>query len=511
MRKMEALRKLAASGRRVTPDTGRDILNDVAFPEKPPRSDVGLMPHQEEHVDKLVNVLQRRSSVADTSGTGTGKTYAAAEVASRLCLPVMVFCPRSAIPTWEGVLKMWGVPIVTITNYDMARHSHGEKEGYAKWYDFRFGMQDKSTICPWIKRKEIKVKGNVEMKYTWDIPYNVYIIFDEGHVAKNSHTRTSNFVSGACRCLRRSGGHKMGVITATPIEKREKNLKFLFYALGLTSKPDMSAVHAYLKQTLGYIPNMEIIHKFLYGENGCASSMPDAEMPSHVQNIITAEAYDIDEDKLKEIHTRNERIKENMKRLEGREYDGTLGEINRLQGEIERMKKDIILRLISWGLNVGVFKRVAVFTNGKETLHEIKDSIRDKYSIAEYHGDLPSGEPERNATLYNEGKADVLLATVDKGGVSVSFHDTVGDKPTLVLIMPPNSATKLGQTLGRHYRAGTQTSVHQKIIFVKGDYYEECIRKALARKAEDMRKLTNGSEGSNRSDLDIFKIFRELD
>jgi hypothetical protein len=65
----------------------------------------------------------------------------------------------------------------------MARSSHSDTE--VKWYDMRDGYTDTATICPWIrKEKKISKKNGItkeSVTFTWALPYDHIIIFDEEH------------------------------------------------------------------------------------------------------------------------------------------------------------------------------------------------------------------------------------------------------------------------------------------------------------------------------------------
>ena len=81
----------------------------------------------------------------------------------------------------------------------------------------------------------------------------------------------------------------------------------------------------------------------------------------------------------------------------------------------------------------------------------------------------------------------------------LSFHDTVGDKDTLVIILPPTSASVLLQVAGRHNRAELKSDLVQVIIFVQ-EPVENSIQKALDTKLDAIMNLTIGED----ADIDLY-------
>ena len=151
------------------------------------------------------------------------------------------------------------------------------------------------------------------------------------------------------------------------------------------------------------------------------------------------------------------------------------------------------------------FKRVAIFVNYKSTLHTLNERLSEQQGmidgklqylrnyISVLYGDQTQDESNEAVSDYISGKTKILISTIAKGGTSLSFHDTIGDKETLVIIFPPTSATSTLQTLGRHFRTNIMSSVTQIILFTLGDKIEESIRDALSNKLDDMLNFTTGS------------------
>jgi len=119
-----------------------------------------LFDWQEPIYDELESVLGARDSCLLVAPPGAGKTYLSAQwAANRLPKRLLVFCPKSAIPTWERVLNSFGVAIgkySTVMNYEqLTSNSKLAKSGdLGKW------------------RRKV---------FEWALPDDVSIIFDEAH------------------------------------------------------------------------------------------------------------------------------------------------------------------------------------------------------------------------------------------------------------------------------------------------------------------------------------------
>jgi len=537
---LDTIRRLAASRIKVTQHMDiNSVSHSIKYPYISPFCNGALLPHQLDHSERLLHVLKTRGVAGDTSPPGRGKTYVAAHCIKELNLPAIVFCPKSSICMWWKVLHEWGVPIISITNYDMARSSHNDD--VTKWYDMRNGYTDVATICPWITKSKSKNKHTTKsvlntkdtVNFKWNLPYKCFIIFDEEHVGKNIHTQSFSLIKGAVQARKRQG-HKTLHLSATPIEKKV-NLKSIMYFLELISKPDMDAVNTFFKERIGST-DMSDIHRYLYTLDPnniqrctCSmSSMPEADIPKNIINDIRPMTVKMTKEVTEKIAEKNKEILLLKERLREKEYDNTLGSINANRRFIESYKIDTAEELAVNALNnvlslpeidmdtkmhtgrdvIRQFKRVAIFVNYKSTLHELNDRLskhkvlidgKEKYLrgyISLLHGDQTMQESDQAREDYISGKTKVMLATIRKGGLSLSLHDEVGDKETLSIILPPTSATDLIQTSGRHYRTNVRSSVTQIIIFTLGDAIEESIRDALATKLDDIINFTTGMDSN---------------
>lgn len=485
---MELLKNIAATKRKIDRNTTKEAIEkDIMYPVVPGSCDGSLLPHQIEHANTLNSILDKRGKAADLSKPGRGKTFLAAWLAKTRNRPAMVFCPKSMINTWHRVLTSWGVPIVSITNYDMARTSHSDTE--VKWYDMRKSHTTSATICPWIRKRRIFGQKE-QFEFIADIPYKVMIIIDEEHTGKNTHTQTFSLLKGLKKTAEKQG-HECLYLTATPIEKKV-NLKSILFFLGYVTKPDMNAVNSYFREHIGSI-EIEDIHSYLYNQEKSVSSMPEAEYPEGVVKDVQAITIKMDEEKTARIAAINREIIMARRGLALKQCDNSIGLVNKNRRLSEREKIDAIVQSTLDGLDE--FRRVGIFVNYKRTLYMVRDRLleyMDEDEISLVYGELDNIDCDEQARKYTQGETRVMISTIKKGGQSLSFHDTIGGQDTLVLISPPTSATDIEQCCGRHFRTGLKSRVVQRIIFAAGDPIEESIRNALSVKLNDILMLTTG-------------------
>lgn len=503
---MYNLRSIAATRRPINKNSQKGTIEkDIAYPKIPGVCEGKLLPHQIEHAANLEQILDVRGKAGDLSKPGRGKTFVAAHLARKRGLPVIVLCPKSMINTWHKVLTMWGIPIISITNYDMARTSHSDTE--VKWFDMRNGHTTTASLCPWIKKRRI-FNQKEQFEFIASFPYRTMVIIDEEHTGKNTHTQTFSLLKGLKKCAEKEG-HECLYLSATPIEKKV-NLKSILFFLGYVNKPDMNAVNSYFRKVIG-TTNIADIHSYLYNRERSVSSMPEPEYPEGVSNDVQAITIRMNEEKTARIAAINREIVMARRGLALKQCDNSIGLMNANRQLVEKEKIDTFVRLTVEKLDE--FRRIAIFVNYKDTLYTIRDSLleyMDEEEISLVYGELDNTECDEEARKYVNGETRVMISTIKKGGQSLSFHDTIGGQDTFVIISPPTSATDIEQCNGRHFRAGLKSRVVQRIIFTEGDPIEESIRNALSIKLDDILTLTTGQGSeyklSEENDIKLYDL-----
>ena len=175
---------------------------------------INLLPHQEEHVKKIWNLLTKDQvfSFIDTSQTGLGKTFTslslAKELQSKYKTKIMIVAPSDASLNnddgWLAHSKKYGIEIKIATTYSSLRGNQG------------------SVSHPWlIPNKNNKKKWIVSKEFEELCQQGLFIIFDEFH-----HTKNPSISHFACAALVKTAKKyrkycRVALLSHTPGDKRE--------------------------------------------------------------------------------------------------------------------------------------------------------------------------------------------------------------------------------------------------------------------------------------------------
>lgn len=88
--------------------------------------------------------------------------------------------------------------------------------------------------------------------------------------------------------------------------------------------------------------------------------------------------------------------------------------------------------------------------------------------IAEIHGNAEEIAEDEMARFQN-GEADVLIATIESGGTGINLDDWLGTQPRSMIVMTaPFSAVDNVQMIGRVWRMSTQS--HPRIVYIRANH-----------------------------------------
>ena len=117
-----------------------------------------------------------------------------------------------------------------------------------------------------------------------------------------------------------------------------------------------------------------------------------------------------------------------------------------------------------------------------------------KDQVVEYTGDVPDAKAQGNLAKWKHGKAKLIVATMDKGGTGLSYHDTTGKMPLRhqVNINLPWSGTQVEQVAGRLARLGTAKPVSLEWIFADNIPFERQLSRRVGTRVESMMAAVQG-------------------
>jgi superfamily II DNA or RNA helicase len=438
-----------------------------------------LLPHQIEHVEKLVYSLTTYNRALDLSDTGTGKTYSSVAICKIFGWKPFIICPKSVITSWVKVLEYMKCVFYGITNYESLQN--------CKYFN-KDGNKVKATflIRENLKNNEINTDTDTEdeekksYSYKWvsnEIPNDVLFIFDEVHKSKNIKTNNGKILVN----LSEIKNTKILLLSATVVDK-PKYFILTGYVLGLYDKYNQGK--QWIKNVgKNYENPMQGVHKKI---TDYTSRMKITDMKETLpHNNITAECLEMDN--AIEIQAQYEIIKKITEDLKKKENSSNaLAKLIYARQRIEMLKIPTFIKLTEELIKNN--KSVVIFVNFTDTLMNLSDKLNTKCLI---YGEQSLQERDKNINDFVNDEARICICNIKAGSCGISLHDCVGKFPRVSLISPTWSAQDLIQVLGRIYRAKTKTTVFQRIIFCKGTV-EDGISNCIKDKIGNIAMLNDG-------------------
>jgi hypothetical protein len=114
--------------------------------------------------------------------------------------------------------------------------------------------------------------------------------------------------------------------------------------------------------------------------------------------------------------------------------------------------------------------------------------------IVEFTGRMSPSEAQKGLAAWKSGTKGVIIATMDKGGTGLSFHDTTGKMPERVQlnINLPWSGTQVEQVSGRLARLGTAKQVALDWLFANNIPFERDLTKTVGARLQSMTAAVQG-------------------
>jgi SNF2 family DNA or RNA helicase len=458
-----------------------------------------LFKYQVDHVSKLMQILVEHRIALDASDTGIGKTYAAAAICKELERRPIIVCPKTLIPNWQTVLKIFGVNAYDIVNFETIKNGKTYKNLHT----------NTRIASPFVELINPDPNDPHKYMHRWSVPSDAILIVDEAHKCKSSNTVNGRFLMSARTLIEK----KIPVLLLSgTISENEIDIKIPFFLMG---KIDATREHkAFIKsmqlrdEYKKFVPNKRnyINNKNQYERAKAAgiAMMINAELKEHCARITIkslgnlfpsnqwfAQQFYVGESA--EIAEAYARMAELLQELKDNPGKGTLGAIVKLRQEIEFRKVPIFIEQAR--LYMDENKSVIIFVNFLDTLHEIAKQLAIKCKI---YGEQKLAERQEMIDLFQCNKEKIIICQIQAGGVGISLHDLSGEHPRVSLINYPTTASHLIQALGRAARSGAKSPVLQRIIFAANVEYERRIMLSINKKLDSVGAINDG-------DLDVYK------
>jgi len=434
----------------------------------------GLRPWQIDSCQKLVSALNHWDSAIDGSQMGTGKTYSAIGTVREMGVPFIVVCPKAVIHQWHKVID---------THFNLTSNCKGIIN-----YEMLIRGRKDSSIASFVLKRETRRKN-----FTWKLPKNSIIIWDEAHKLKNFKTKSSKCCIEAFK-----QGYRQLFLSATiatsPMDLRTIGICLQMFKNG-QSYYDWAYAHGVYKGNWGLEFNddpkvLKKINRYLFEERGCINHRDI--IPTFPECEIIINAYNIDEKKVIEINKNFKEMSLELKRLDSllKKEDSQLVIRLRYRQRIELLKIDLFVELATEALESGM--SVLLFVNYTETINILSERLNTKCI---YSGTIKDKDKLQNIADFQSNKERVMILQCKSGNVGLNLGDEHGGYPRLSIISPDDSAVVIKQCCGRQHRENSKSKSIIKIPFVAGTVEERVV--------DNMNNKINNIDTVNDGDLKI--------
>ena len=425
---------------------------------------------QQPNVDRVTRLLGTGSRcVADTSGTGAGKTPMALFACRNASLRPTIICPLAVVPSWRETMDRLST------------------EGDVMHYEGLLAQarKDKSPLGKWVKKplpaKEGVRKRRRQGTWQWTLPESSCLIFDEAHRLNGERSDVSQLLIAAT-----TQGIPRMLLSAT-LAVSPLKFKALGHSFRLYPKPsdwfNWTQFEAGCRQA--YFGGLEFTDRTAWKRvrdkvgdriGGIDTSKIEGFPKSTLVPMSVPGAKNLDTDYARELQDLKGRAESAcVEALRGRQIS-------------ELGKVPSIVELAVEATNRG--HSVPIFVNFSATREELVSSLRSKgLRSSQIYGGQSRADREISERRF-QGNADtVVIVMASAGGTGLDSLSDIYGRPRTTIISPSADLVTFLQVLGRCVRANSKSSTDQLVLFTEGCEFEGRIKKALETKANDLGTL----------------------
>jgi superfamily II DNA or RNA helicase len=440
--------------------------------ELPPytvKKKTGLRPWQVGAAEKIVSSITHWGAAIDGSEMGIGKTYTSGGVARELNVPFVIVCPKPVISQWKKVIE---------THFKLNKNFKGIIN-----YELLIRGRKDSSIASFVLNRETRRKT-----FTWKLPKNSLIIWDEAHRLKNYKTKTSKTSLAAFK-----QNYKQLFLSATlatsPLDLRTIGECTKLFK-GNKSYYEWAYNHGVYKGAWGLEFNndpdiLKEIHTLLFSHRGVR--LQRDIIPNFPETEIIVSAYDMDEADAKEIREVYSNMKKELKVLDikGKTDDSEMAIRTRALQRSEILKIPLMEEMIKEGIDAGM--SVVVFLNYSDSI----DALAKRFNTDCIYDGRNEKIRHKFIEAFQNNTQQLLITNSAAAKEGLNIGDEHGGHPRLALISPTYSVRILKQILGRIHRENSKTKSVQKIIYA-ANTQEDNVVDNVGEKLENMTLINNG-------------------
>lgn len=456
----------------------------------------GLLPPQIPHTVKLIDSLYLNGFAIDMSETGTGKTYVAAAIIRELNRPAFIICPKTVIPQWEKILRKFGLK-ATIINYEKLGR------GNTQWMSWK---KLQNLMRPWDEESQ-------EERPLFNIKQNSLIVLDEGHRCKGADTSNCRMMISLAaqgyKCLVSSA-----TVATTPLEMNA--IGFMTGLHKLYNFTDFMRVHgakwigrwgamSFDMASAEAKKGMMLLHEYWFKTRKCAARLTVEDFGDlFPESHIVAEAYDLGsmEAKCQAVYDEMEAEIAKLDERAASYSEHIFAIMMEARRRAELCKVPLFVEMIEDLYDEG--KSVVCFVNFQDTVEAITKRLSKVKKLKNKIGYIVGGQSDKNRqqdiTDFNADAKPVMISNIKAGGIGISLHDLIGNRPRASIISPNYSAYELVQALGRVWRQGGLTKSYQRIVFAAKTIEEQACRRVQFR----LNNLSTLNDADMRAGINLF-------
>lgn len=429
----------------------------------------GLREWQIGAVEKIVAALNHWGSAVDGSELGTGKTFSACGVIRELDVPFVIICPKPIIHQWKKVIKehfKLTDKFKGIINYELL--IRGRKD---------------SDIASFVLHRATR-----RNKFTWKLPKNSIIIWDEAHRLKNWKTKSSK----TCIEAFKQGYNQLflsATLATSPLDLRTVGTCTKIFK-GANEYYQWAYDHGVYKGQWGLEFNnssqaLKKIHRYLFEERG-VRLLRDS-IPNFPETEIIVNAYDMEEIEAAKIREIYDEMQQEIKVLNSKAKQDISEMAIRIRAlqKTEMLKIPLFEEMIREGLDAGM--SVVVFLNYSDSV----DALAQRMKTDCIYDGRNENIRQKYIEQFQLNQTNILITNIAAAREGLNLGDEEGNHPRLSIISPSYSVTKLKQALGRIHRENSKTKSIQKIVYV-ANTQEEDVVDSVGQKLENLTLINNG-------------------
>ncbi len=471
-----------------------------------------IFPYQQEHTEKVINILKNELAYLDVSSFGGGKTIIAIAASIILKMGLIVFAPKSVIPSWERQAKKYGVHIYNIMTYNSLRGT--SKSGV----NHDLLKRDGDVFFPTKTLEKCAKSG-------------VLIVYDECHYLKNENSQLDAahaLTKEAYRLARQGYNIRIAALSATPADKKE-NITSLFKILGIVLSDKLynynrssktyileglqeaiNKCEKYDKETTFHVTLRPINHGTI---KTICHELYTRILKPHITSSMHDPPIDTEKDiKNYFVHMEPEDL-ERMKKgalmfSSATSYKPDTNEISykcidwgmvtQSRKEIDSAKVNAMVRITKEHLAKYVGAKVILYFTFKRDMYRAQELLSE-YGAKVLNGDIVKNE--ERTKIINLFQADnddcrVLISNPKVGGVGIELDDKIGNRQRFMFIAPNYNFIDQFQATGRIHRKETKSRAVIRFIYSRDFPFETGILNSMVEKSRIARDMLQSNQRS---------------